>query len=147
MSSRSASSRPSSRASVVPPRIRMRFLMSFAELAGPQPAALQRWLSIVGIGEDGIDGLTPSARELIQSAAVVFGGSRHLALAASLIRGVARPWKAPFDPTVAEVLGFRGQATCVLASGDPFFHGVGALLSQHVAREETTVVPAPSAFS
>jgi precorrin-6B C5,15-methyltransferase / cobalt-precorrin-6B C5,C15-methyltransferase len=125
----------------------MRFLMSFAELAGPQPAALHRWLSIVGIGEDGVEGLSPAGRELIQSATVVFGGARHLALAASLIRGVARPWTVPFDPTVAEVLSFRGQATCVLASGDPFFYGVGGLLSRHVAREETTVVPAPSAFS
>jgi precorrin-6Y C5,15-methyltransferase (decarboxylating) len=125
----------------------MRFLMSFAEPAGPQPAALHRWLSIVGIGEDGIEGLTPAGRDLIQSATVVFGGARHLALAASLIRGVARPWAVPFDPTVSEVLSFRGQATCVLASGDPFFYGVGALLSRHVAREETTVVAAPSAFS
>jgi precorrin-6Y C5,15-methyltransferase (decarboxylating) len=121
--------------------------MSSAELAGPQPAALHRWLSIIGIGEDGIEGLSPAARELIQSATVVFGGTRHLALAASLIRGAARPWKVPFNPAVAEVLSLRGQATCVLASGDPFFYGVGGLLSRHVAREETTVVPAPSAFS
>src|SRR5882757_3623732 len=96
-SSRIASCWPSNRASVVPPRMRMFVLMSLAEFANPQPAALHRWLSIVGIGEDGIDGLSAAARELIQSAAVVFGGARHLTLAAPLIRGVARPWTAPFD--------------------------------------------------
>jgi precorrin-6Y C5,15-methyltransferase (decarboxylating) len=125
----------------------MGFLMSLAELAGPQPAALHRWLSIVGIGEDGIEGLSAAARQLVRSAAVVFGGARHLTLAAPLIRGIPRPWPVPFDPTVAEVLKLRGRAVCVLASGDPFCHGVGSLLSRHVACEETLAVPAPSAFS
>ena len=35
----------------------------------------------------------------------------------------------------------------MLASGDPFFYGVGAVLASHVSPEETLVVPAPSAFS
>ncbi len=121
--------------------------MSLAELASPQPAALHRWLSIVGIGEDGIEGLSLAGRELIRSAAFVFGGARHLALAAPLIRGVPRSWPVPFDPTVAEVLAHRGRAVCVLASGDPFLHGIGSLLSRHVSCEETVAVPAPSAFS
>ncbi len=121
--------------------------MSLAEFTGAQPAPIPRWLSIVGIGEDGIEGLNATARGLIQSAAVVFGGARHLALAASLIRGTARPWTAPFDGTVSEVLAQRGRAVCVLASGDPFFHGVGSVLSRHVSREDTLAVPAPSAFS
>src|SRR5882762_452586 len=147
MSVRSARCCPSSRASVVPPRMRMCFLMPPAELASSQPAVLHRWLSIVGIGEDGIEGLSAAGRELIQSAAVVFGGARHLALAAPLIRGSPRPWAVPFDQTVAEVLAHRGRAVCVLASGDPFFHGVGSLLSLHVSCAETLTAPAPSAFS
>src|SRR3984957_11363665 len=147
MSVRTARCCPHSRASVVPPRMRMGFLMSLAELAEPQPAALHRWLSIVGIGEDGIEGLSAAARQLGRSAAVVFGGAGHLTLAAPLIRGIPRPWPVPFDPTVAEVLKLRGRAVCVLASGDPFLHGIGSLLSRHVSCEETLAVPAPSAFS
>jgi precorrin-6Y C5,15-methyltransferase (decarboxylating) len=53
----------------------------------PEPASLTRWLSIVGIGEDGVDGLSACARGLVSSADIVFGGARHLALAAPLIRG------------------------------------------------------------
>ena len=121
--------------------------MPLAEVTNPQPAALPRWLSIVGIGEDGIAGLSLTARELIQSADVVFGGSRHLKLAAALIRGTPRAWAAPFEPNVAEVLKLRGRAVCVLASGDPFLHGVGSLLSRHVSAEETLSLPKPSAFS
>jgi precorrin-6Y C5,15-methyltransferase (decarboxylating) len=108
---------------------------------------LPRWLAIVGIGEDGIDGLSATARGLIGAADIVFGGRRHLTLAAPLIRGAARPWPSPFDGAVAEVLQHRGRPVCVLASGDPFHYGVGALLAHRIAAGEMIVLPAPSAFS
>lgn len=110
-------------------------------------AAPRRWLSIVGIGEDGVEGLTPVARGLIADAEIVFGGNRHLELAAALIRGAARPWPNPFDSAVGEVVEQRGRPVCVLASGDPFFYGVGSLLALHVDPNETLVVPGPSSFS
>ena len=110
-------------------------------------AASPRWLSIVGIGEDGVEGLSAVARGLIGAAEIVFGGRRHLALAAPLIRGAARPWPSPFDGAADEVLRHRGRQVCVLASGDPFHYGVGAVLARHVDAREMIVVPAPSAFS
>ncbi|MBP1847093.1 precorrin-6Y C5,15-methyltransferase (decarboxylating) [Rhizobium petrolearium] len=106
-----------------------------------------RWLSIVGIGEDGVKGLGESARSAISSASVVFGGKRHLELAAPLITGDARTWPTPFDPTMRDVMVLRGQNVCVLASGDPFFFGVGATLSRQVPAEEFITYPAPSSFS
>jgi precorrin-6Y C5,15-methyltransferase (decarboxylating) len=121
--------------------------MPVADPVRPETAAARRWLSIVGIGEDGVDGLSPVARGLIAGAEIVFGGKRHLALAAKLERGAARPWPSPFDRAVGEVLAQRGRQICVLASGDPFVHGVGSALSRRVAPDETVVVPAPSAFS
>lgn len=116
-----------------------------AEPVMPDTASPRRWLSIVGIGEDGVKGLSPVARGLVSRADIVFGGERHLGLAAPLIRGETKPWPSPFS--VGEVLAERGRQVCVLASGDPFFYGVGAVLASHVSPEETLVVPAPSAFS
>jgi precorrin-6Y C5,15-methyltransferase (decarboxylating) len=110
-------------------------------------AASSRWLSIVGIGEDGVEGLTAVARGLVEAAEIVFGGRRQLALAAPLIRGAARPWPSPFDGAPEEVMRHRGRSVCVLASGDPFHYGVGAVLARHIAAREMIVVPAPSAFS
>ena len=110
-------------------------------------AAAPRWLSIVGIGEDGIEGLSAVARGLVAGAEIVFGGKRHLALAAPLIRGALRPWPSPLEDGVAQVLAQRGRPVCVLASGDPYHYGIGAVLARHVAPAETMVVPAPSAFS
>ena len=77
----------------------------------------------------------------------MFGGKRHLALAAPLIRGAARPWPSPFERGIDEVLTHRGQDVCVLASGDPFLYGVGSVLSRHVEPQDMLVVPVPSAFS
>jgi precorrin-6Y C5,15-methyltransferase (decarboxylating) len=110
-------------------------------------AASPRWLSIVGIGEDGVEGLSPVARGLIGDAEIVFGGRRHLGLAAPLIRGATRPWPSPFDSAPEEVMRHRGRQVCVLASGDPFQYGVGAVLARHIEPREMTVVPVASAFS
>jgi precorrin-6Y C5,15-methyltransferase (decarboxylating) len=110
-------------------------------------AASPRWLSIVGIGEDGVEGLSPVARGLIEAGEIVFGGRRHLGLAAPLIRGAARPWPTPFDGAAEDVMHHRGRQVCVLASGDPFQYGVGAVLARHIDAREMTVVPAASAFS
>lgn len=121
--------------------------MGRAEPVMREPASPSRWLSIVGIGEDGVEGLSAVARGLVANADIVFGGERHLRLAASLIRGEAKPWPSPFSQGIDEVLTLRGRQVCVLASGDPFHYGVGSVLAGHVAPEETLVVPAPSAFS
>ncbi len=121
--------------------------MSLVDPVPPQSAASRRWLSIVGIGEDGVDGLSPVARGLIGDAEVVFGGKRHLALAGALIRGEAQPWPSPFEGAAERVAAQRGRQVCVLASGDPFLYGVGAALARSIDPAEMLAVPASSAFS
>jgi precorrin-6Y C5,15-methyltransferase (decarboxylating) len=123
------------------------FAMPVPDAIERETAASPRWLSIVGIGEDGVAGLSATARGLIGAAEIVFGGRRHLALAAPLIRGAARPWPSPFDGAADEVMQHRGRQVCVLASGDPFHYGVGAVLARKIDAREMNVIPAPSAFS
>ena len=106
-----------------------------------------RWLTIVGIGEDGVAGLGDEAKQRIARAEVVFGGKRHLALVASLAKGETRPWPTPFDAEMRDVLALAGKDVCVLASGDPFFHGVGVTLARMVKPEQMLVLPAPSSLS
>lgn len=107
----------------------------------------QRWLSLIGIGEDGADGLSPVARTLINGAELVVGGARHLALADLLIRGRKMPWPSPITDGFQEIVACRGRPVAVLASGDPFHFGVGKALSQIVPPDEMTCLPRPSAFS
>ncbi len=87
-----------------------------------------RWLTIIGIGEDGVPGLSAAAADHLSRAAVVFGGRRHLDLARSLIVGERRAWASPIEDTFPALLARRGSPTCVLASGDPFHYGIGATL-------------------
>ena len=121
--------------------------MTLADPLARQDATPRRWLSIIGVGEDGVEGLNPVARGLVSGAEVVFGGKRHLDLIASLLRGTARAWASPFERGVEEVLAQRGRQVCVLASGDPFCYGVGAVLARQVAPREIVAIPAPSTFS
>jgi len=106
-----------------------------------------RWLSIVGIGEDGIEGLSPVAQKLIASAELVIGGQRHLALADGLIRGRKLAWPSPINEAMPEIEKQRGRPVVVLASGDPFHYGVGDLLLRSIPAAETLCLPQSSAFS
>ena len=106
----------------------------------------ERWLAVVGIGEDGLEGLTPAARGLIAQAVFIVGGKRHLALAGSL-RAETMIWPSPIENALDAIEARRGRSVCVLASGDPFFFGVGAMLMRRFAADEMISVPAPSAFA
>jgi precorrin-6Y C5,15-methyltransferase (decarboxylating) len=115
-------------------------------VAATKSAPAKRWLSIIGLGEGGIDELTPEARGLIAQAALVVGGTRHLALVGATA-GEQLAWPSPLADAMEAILSRRGEPVVALASGDPFFYGVGDLLARHVSREEIYAIPSPSAFS
>lgn len=107
----------------------------------------QKWLSIVGIGEDGLEGLSPVGRSLLDQAEILVGGERHLAMLPLEDTREKLPWTSPIEESVNQVIHRRGQAVCILASGDPMCYGIGVTLSRHIPVTEMTVVPAASAFS
>ncbi|MDX2289141.1 MAG: precorrin-6y C5,15-methyltransferase (decarboxylating) subunit CbiE [Hyphomicrobiaceae bacterium] len=108
-------------------------------MGDPAPA----WLSIVGMGEDGLEGLAPASRAALDRAEIIFGGPRHLDLAGAGARG--RPWPVPFS--VAPVLALRGRRVAILASGDPFWYGAGGSLAAVLAPDDWQAFPAPSTFA
>jgi precorrin-6Y C5,15-methyltransferase (decarboxylating) len=105
-----------------------------------------RWLSVVGLCEDGVEGLTPAARRLLAQAALVVGGRRHLALAGPL-DAETLVWPSPIEEALDAIEAWRGKPVCVLASGDPFFFGVGSMLTRRFPPNEMISIPAPSAFA
>jgi precorrin-6B C5,15-methyltransferase / cobalt-precorrin-6B C5,C15-methyltransferase len=106
----------------------------------------EKWLALIGIGEDGIEALSPAARKLLAQALLIVGGARHLALAGPLACETMI-WPTPLTDAIPAILARRGSPVCILCSGDPFHYGAGTLLSAHFGRDEMQCFPAPSAFS
>ncbi|MBF2066520.1 MAG: precorrin-6y C5,15-methyltransferase (decarboxylating) subunit CbiE [Calothrix sp. C42_A2020_038] len=105
-----------------------------------------KWLSVVGIGEDGLAGLGKIARSFIDQAEVLVGGRRHLAMLPSDKREKL-VWMNPIQQTVEDIIHRRPKSVCVLASGDPMCFGIGVTLTRFISISEITIIPAPSAFS
>ena len=88
------------------------------------------WLSIIGIGEDGLDAVAPAGRTLIEGAEVLVGGDRHLAMIPAAHKAERLTWRTPLSDTVADLAARRGRAVCVLATGDPMSYGIGVTLGR-----------------
>lgn len=101
------------------------------------------WLSIIGLGEDGLNGLTAASLQALSAAEIVFGGARHLALAGVGPRG--RAWPVPFD--LAPLLACRGQRVAMLVSGDPFWFGAGGSVAAHLRPGEWRAFPVAGSFA
>ncbi len=107
---------------------------------------MSAWLSVVGIGEDGLGGLSPIARSVLDKAEILVGGVRHLAMVPDDARK-RLVWANPLAHTLDEIAALKGKAVCVLATGDPMWFGVGVTLRRRFDLDDMRVIPSPSAFS
>jgi precorrin-6Y C5,15-methyltransferase (decarboxylating) len=105
-----------------------------------------KWLSVVGIGEAGLDSLDAEARAMLDAAEVLVGGARHLAMIPDDGRERLE-WPTPISKAFPDIAARRGTRFCVLATGDPLNYGVGAMLLRHFPIEEMAIHPGVSAFS
>ena len=103
-------------------------------------------IAVVGIGADGWPGLGEPARAAILGARTIFGSERQLALLPAEATGERRPLPSPLEPLLDELADLHDGA-CVLASGDPMLHGIGASLARRLGPERLDVHPHPSAFA
>jgi precorrin-6Y C5,15-methyltransferase (decarboxylating) len=104
-------------------------------------------ISVVGIGADGWAGLGEAARAAILAAGEIVGSPRQLALLPPHATGNPRAWPSPLDALLDELAEDAGPDTCVLASGDPMLHGIGATLARRLGAQRLDVHPHPSAFA
>jgi precorrin-6Y C5,15-methyltransferase (decarboxylating) len=107
---------------------------------------MSAWLHVVGIGEDGLAGLSPAARAKIDAAEVLVGGQRHLAF----VPGTAAErivWQSPLAATLDTIAARRGKRVVVLASGDPMWFGAGATLARRFPADDMAVLPHVSSFA
>jgi precorrin-6B C5,15-methyltransferase / cobalt-precorrin-6B C5,C15-methyltransferase len=104
------------------------------------------WLTIIGLGEDGPNGLSAASHEALKNAEIVMGAARHLALVPGL-NAKSIEWPVPYADGIAKLLALKGQNVVVLASGDPFWFGAGSVLTAHLAANEWRAFPGVSTFA
>lgn len=103
---------------------------------------------VVGIGADGWPGLASPARAALDAADVVLGSARQLDLLPPSVTADRVAWPSPLKAALPGLLvAPPGRAICVLASGDPMFHGIGATLAGLIGPDRLRVLPHPSSAS
>lgn len=107
---------------------------------------MSKWLTIVGMGEDGWDGLSPRAQLAIRSAEVLVGSTRLLGFTPEST-AERHEWPQPFSAVVDRIKPLRGRKTVVLATGDPLNYGVARKLMEFIPFAEMQIIPHFSAFS
>ncbi len=97
-------------------------------------------IHIVGIGDDGIDGLTGQARQLIQQAEVLIGAKSALdQIPDSQAEKIAVGGDlTKLKSTIAQL---TDRPTVMLASGDPLFYGIARFLTEAFGKDRFEVVP------
>ena len=103
------------------------------------------WLHIVGIGEEGLAGLAPAARAVVEAAEIIVGGDRHHTLS-DAVTAERVAWPSPFDALIDRLRSYRGRRVVVLATGDPLWFSVGARIGRAVPPAEIAYHPQLSAF-
>ncbi len=109
--------------------------------------SIEKWLSVVGIGESGLADLSQTARGLVDRAKILVGGKRHLAMLDPSDTRERIVWTSPIEDAIELILKYRDTPVCVLASGDPLCYGIGVTLLRYVSIVQMTIIPAPSTFS
>jgi precorrin-6Y C5,15-methyltransferase (decarboxylating) len=95
---------------------------------------------IIGIGDDGLEGVTSAARQLIEQAELLIGAEHTLArlprLAAErLVVG------GNLDGVVDRLAHAKGKRAAVLVSGDPLFYGMARYLCDKLGKDRFEVLP------
>lgn len=102
-------------------------------------------IHIIGIGEDGLDGLSPVVKSLLDGADILVGGERHLDMIESSARKIS--WGVGLNHGIDEIKANQDKEICVLATGEPLWFGIGTTLLRHIDKDHIQVHPTSGAFS
>jgi precorrin-6Y C5,15-methyltransferase (decarboxylating) len=96
---------------------------------------------VVGIGADGMPGLSEASRHELRGATVVYGSGRQLDLLDDTVGAVRQEWPSPMLPALQRLLDDHTGDIHIVASGDPLLHGIGGTLLRRYGPDQVTVLP------
>jgi precorrin-6Y C5,15-methyltransferase (decarboxylating) len=97
---------------------------------------------VVGIGADGMAGLSEQSRRELLGATVIYGSQRQIDLLDDTVSAPRHCWPSPMMPALQRLV-YDNPATDihVVASGDPLLHGIGTTLIRLHGAEKVRVLP------
>ena len=95
---------------------------------------------IVGIGDDGVDGMTAQARRFLEAAEVLLGPESCATLLPAALAGRLEI-SSGLDDLVERIERHAGSRVVVLASGDPLFYGTARYVCGKLGKDRFEVVP------
>ena len=96
-------------------------------------------IHIIGIGDDGTEGLTDAARQLLSQADLVIGSDQALTeIDAGDCESIAG---GDLDSLVRLIKANQNRRIVVLTSGDPLFYGVARFLCDKLGKDRFEVLP------
>lgn len=96
---------------------------------------------VVGIGAEGMAGLSPASRAELDRATVIYGSRRQLDLIDDTVSASKRTWPSPMLQALRTLVDGADGDVHVIASGDPLMHGVGVVLIRLYGPDAVTVLP------
>jgi len=96
---------------------------------------------VVGIGADGMAGLSAASRAELQRATVIYGSKRQLDLLDDTVAAPRQQWPSPMLPALQTLPVEAAEDIHVVASGDPLLHGIGGTLIRLFGAEKVRVLP------
>jgi precorrin-6Y C5,15-methyltransferase (decarboxylating) len=97
-------------------------------------------VQIIGIGDDGPEGLTAAARQIVQGAEVLFGARQSLAGIATT-KAEKIEIGSDLDSIVRKIEAAGPKRVVVLATGDPLFYGTARYLCDRLGKARFEVQP------
>ncbi len=99
-------------------------------------------IHIIGVGTDGLAGLTARARDILLAAEIVLGSEGALRLVPEIqAERIALGADLTETLTLLTRLSEGGQRMVLLASGDPLFYGVARYLCDRLGKDHFEVLP------
>ncbi|MEM0926780.1 MAG: SAM-dependent methyltransferase, partial [Planctomycetota bacterium] len=96
---------------------------------------------IVGIGDDGVEGLTGYARSLISSVEQIVGSSGLLATLPGELRDKGIRCDGGLVELTECLVELADKPTVLLTSGDPLFYGISQYLKDNIDQDRLEIVP------
>lgn len=103
---------------------------------------------VIGIGEDGLEGLSQASRSALSASSIIYGGPRHLDMLDKDAPHERILWSKDLGADMEHIATLSADhSVAVLASGDPMLHGIGARVFERFGIDNVHIIPSSSAFS